>query len=146
MYGGRSGNRGGGCFGCCLNICPCFSGCPCCKGGDQGAGNIYSSQTDLKKILVQSKNVEDFDLKIMDMEDDQATKKKISQNTTPEKEPIVIINNVSKEVDTPITTVKQPTFEIIDGFSDDEQGPDQVIYFSDISSRPFCSLYRSSIS
>ena len=89
---------------------------PGMRGNDQE--NRYASETDLKKILVQNKTVEDFDLKIVDVVDDHLLKRKATPNSIIESEPIVTNSSSAN-------TAKKPKIEIIDGFSDDEA--DQVI-------------------
>ena len=126
MYGGKGGNgrEQGGCLGCCLRICPCLSCCPCCGGKGQDTGHRYSSETDLRNILVKSKNLEDFELKIVDAEDNEVTDKRKIPEVIIKSEPIVI-TNTARRAETPVTIAERPEVEVIDGFSDDERR-DQV--------------------
>ncbi|KAL5247606.1 hypothetical protein ACHWQZ_G019473 [Mnemiopsis leidyi] len=139
MYGEHGGRkRRGGCIGCCLSVCPCFICCPCCRDKDQG--DRYTSETDLKKILVQNRNVDDFELKIVDMDAGEAGNK-ITPDTITESEPIVISNNTpEKETPAPSINVgKKPDVVVIDGFSDDEE-QDQVRH--DINHKVLPWLYH----
>ena len=73
---------------------------------------------------MQNRNVGDFDLKIVDMDEES---NKITPDTITESEPIVISNNTpEKETPAPSRNVgKKPEVVVIDGFSDDEE-QDQV--------------------
>ena len=73
---------------------------------------------------MQNKNVGDFDLKIVDMDEES---NKITPDTIIESEPIVISNN-TPEKETPAPSRiegKKPEVVVIDGFSDDGE-QDQV--------------------
>ena len=73
---------------------------------------------------MQNRNVGDFDLKIVDMDEES---NKITPDTIIESEPIVISNN-TPEKETPAPSrneSKKPEVVVIDGFSDDEE-QDQV--------------------